>query len=62
MVLQSPAAEVLNRASPGKGGVLWLRSTRMLPFVVAPASVDRALRVMNAMARALEARGFEVGA
>ena len=57
--LISEASRLLRGRKPHEGLVgCW--STRCLDIAVAPASLGRALRIMNALIRALEKRGLQV--
>jgi hypothetical protein len=63
--LQKPHALVLEAARLLRGrqphdGLLSCRTTRCLDISVGPASLGRALRIMNALLRALEKRGLQV--
>jgi hypothetical protein len=57
--LVSEAARLLRGRQP-HDGLLSCRTTRCLDISVGPASLGRALRIMNALLRALEKRGLHV--
>ncbi|MBI1796742.1 MAG: hypothetical protein HYR74_06790 [Candidatus Eisenbacteria bacterium] len=56
--LVSESAHLLRGADPQEGLVRY-RNARCLDISVAPASLDRALRIMDALIRALEGRGLK---
>lgn len=53
-------AEVLRGAGPGVYGTVTRRRQRILDVRVGPRSLERALRIMDALIKALEARGFRL--
>jgi len=57
--LVSEAARLLRGRQP-HDGLLSCRTTRCLDISVGPASLGRALRIMNALLRSLEKRGLQV--
>lgn len=57
--LVSDAARLLRGRQP-QDGLLSCRTTRCLDISVSPASLGRALRIMNALLRALEKRGLQL--
>lgn len=54
------SAAALRRTKADDDGIARCRDRRCLSIEVAPASVDRALRIMDALIKALVARGLEV--
>ncbi len=54
------AAQVLRSVRPGLYGTLTARREKCLDLRVGPRSLERALRVMDALVKALERRGFHV--
>jgi hypothetical protein len=52
----------LNSARPGPDGLVAPKAARCLDVKVGPNSVDRAARLLDAMIKALEARGYAVSA
>jgi hypothetical protein len=50
----------LEAARPGENGLVRPRASRCLAVAVAPASVDRAARILDALIKGLEARGYKV--
>jgi hypothetical protein len=51
---------VLAKVKPSKEGLLRRRDRRCLDLQVSPALLDRALRIMDALLKALELRGYTV--
>jgi hypothetical protein len=58
--LVAEAAAVLAKVKPSKEGLLRRRDRRCLDLQVSPALLDRALRIMDALLKALELRGYTV--
>jgi hypothetical protein len=58
--LVAATQRVLHKASPDHRQLLGLRSVGGLDIYVSPAAIPRALRLMNALLKALEARGWAV--
>ena len=58
--LVKATAEHARKRDPGRYGRLDLREKERLDIVVSPASLPRALRIMNALIKALERRGMTV--
>jgi hypothetical protein len=54
-------AQVLRSARPGPYGTLAARREKCLDLRVGPRSLERALRIIDALVKALEHRGFRVG-
>src|SRR5437867_3393657 len=59
--LVARTAERLRVAKPGKYGTVGAWGDKTLDVQVGPRSVERALRLMDALVKALEARGLRVG-
>jgi len=51
----------LASAKPDENGLVRPKAKRCLDVVVSPASVDRAMRIMDALVKALEQRGLIIG-
>lgn len=52
--------ELLLRTEPGADGIVRLSDPSALPVEVSPAERDRALRIMDALLRVFEARGYGI--
>jgi hypothetical protein len=50
----------IRKAEPDESGIIRPQGSRCLNVAVAPAQIDRALRILDAVIKALEARGFAV--
>src|SRR5207302_8687484 len=60
--LVETASTVLAKAKPNKEGLILRQDRRCLDIQVSPALVGRALRIMDALLKALEQRGYKVDA
>src|SRR6267142_1911716 len=58
--LVQEAHTVLGKAKPIKGGLLQRLDRRCLDLQVSPALLDRSLRIMDALLKALEKRGYSL--